>query len=127
MKKLIFLSLLTAGIFVNAQNSFIGESNQKDNNTNYKFTMDRINDTSFKVVYPTLKCSSIWTLKETDQYNTRIYQEKITVGLDKCNDGEYIFVQDDIMGSDTQYFYIYKDIKGKTTLLANGTIDAVEE
>lgn len=125
MKKLIFLSLLTAGLFVNAQDSFVGSSNQKDNNTNYKFTMDRINETDYKVVYPTLKCSSIWTLKkiESDHF---IYQEKITVGLDKCNDGEYIFVKDDMMGSNTRYFYIYKDVKGLTALLAEGTIDPVE-
>lgn len=125
MKKLIFLSLFTAALFVNAQDSFVGTSHQKDNDTSYKFTMDRINDTDYKVVYPTLKCSSIWKLKKTDD-DYKIYQEKITTGLDKCNDGEYIFVQDDMMGSSTKYFYIYKDVKGIGATLAEGTIDPVE-
>lgn len=85
MKKLIFLSFFTAGLFVNAQDSFVGTSHQKDNDTSYKFTMDLINDTDYKIVYPTLKCSSIWTLKKIES-DLFIYQEKITIGLDKCNE-----------------------------------------
>ena len=118
--------MFSAAPFVNAQDAFVGISNQKDNNSTYKFTMERINETDYKVVYPTLKCSSTWKLKKIES-DLFIYQEKITLGLDKCNDGEYIFVQDDVMGSDTKYFYIYEDIQAATALLADGTIDPVEE
>lgn len=65
-KKLIFLSLFSAALFVNAQDSFVGICHLKDNNSTYKFRMDRINETDYKVVYSTLKCSSIWKLKKIE-------------------------------------------------------------
>lgn len=125
MKKLFFIFLFAVGVSANAQNYFEGIVHQKDNNADWKFTMNRIDNSSFKVVYPALKCTAIWNLKKTEG-DYKIYQEKITIGLDKCNDGEYIYVTDDIMGSSTQYFYIYKKI-GDSAEIADGTIDIVEE
>ena len=125
MKKLLLLSVLLTGSLFYAQDSFTGRGFQKNINDYWDFTLERSSDGNFTVVYPELGCSSVWTHKGKED-DFEIYQEKLTSGFDKCKDGDYIYITDDMMGSSTQYFYIYDKI-GDQVETAYGTIDIAEK
>lgn len=124
MKKMMIFFLLAFGFSAFAQNSYKGVGYQKNTDEFWNFNLERLDDGSYTVNYPSLQCSSIWTVKKvTSEYT--IYQEKLLTGLDKCVNNGFIFVNDDATSSTTQQFYFYDKV-GDEVASAFGSLELVE-
>lgn len=119
---LIFLSVTLTSLCY-SQSNFLGVGFQKDIKESWDLSLKKIDSKSFKVIYPTIPCTAIWTvIKETNDY--LVYKEKLTSGLDRCIDNGYIFMVNDTFSKSTKRFYIFEKA-GDENPYAYGFLEAV--
>ena len=93
MKKSLLITFLSIGsmLNMNAQNlngNWVGKGKQVDG-LKWDIVLDIKNDNNISINYPTLGCSGSWTLESSSE-NVSVFTERITTGLDNCDQGAEI-------------------------------------
>lgn len=94
MKKILLLVLVAVSITANAQKlkgSWTGVGNQVDGKS-WDIELRFKSDKKISIDYPTLDCSGKWALQKSEN-NISIFKEEITEGVDLCDQGAEIHVE----------------------------------
>ncbi|WP_295840663.1 hypothetical protein [uncultured Apibacter sp.] len=87
--------------------------------------MEEINDSKYKVYYPSLDCSGTWTLIENKKYKK--FKEEITDDKNEiCIPAEYLLLVDDDISPYTKRFYLYINNEDNQPI-ANGFLNEVPD
>lgn len=124
MKKTIFLISLFLISLCFGQSRYIGVGFQKDILESWNLEIIKINNNEYSVKYPSIPCTSKWTLIKQED-NFLIYKEELTSGFDECKNFGIIFLIDDSSSSTTKRFYIFNKIEDKKPY-AYGFLELIE-